>query len=298
MEINTRSHLHRTGPLLIAANHPNSFLDAVIVATLFKKPVYSLARGDVFRGGFVNRLLHSLNMLPVYRISEGAENLGHNYTTFESCKKIFQQGGIVLIFSEGRCINEWRLRPLKKGTARLALSAWEEGAPLEVLPLGINYSSFRKYGKKVILNFGNPIQRTDIDTPYSGGKAIQQFNETLERELKEQVYELHPQDLDQRKKLFEEPVSLLKRVLLFLPALAGLIIHAPFYFLVDGYIRGKSNDHYDSILVGLLFFGYPVLVLLLTLVVYWITGNLLALLLFVGIPATGMAYLHFRNLVN
>ena len=29
-----------------------------------------------------NKILTSLNMLPVYRISEGAENLDHNYFPF------------------------------------------------------------------------------------------------------------------------------------------------------------------------------------------------------------------------
>ena len=67
--------LNEKGPLLIAANHPNSFLDAIIVSTLFKRPVYSLARGDAFAGKFFTTILTSLNMLPVYRISEGPENL-------------------------------------------------------------------------------------------------------------------------------------------------------------------------------------------------------------------------------
>ena len=57
------------------------------------------------------------------------------------------------IFSEGKCINEWHLRPLKKGTARLAISSWEENIPLEVLPVGINYSSFRRFGKNVYYQF-------------------------------------------------------------------------------------------------------------------------------------------------
>jgi 1-acyl-sn-glycerol-3-phosphate acyltransferase len=102
--------LSAQGPLLIASNHPNSFLDAIIVATLFKKPVYSLARGDSFKNKFYASLLRSLNMFPVYRISEGAENLEQNYETFEKCKDIFKEEGIVLIFSEGRCVNEWKLR--------------------------------------------------------------------------------------------------------------------------------------------------------------------------------------------
>src|SRR5687767_15092950 len=47
--INQPENLKLQGPLLIAANHPNSFLDGMIVTTLFKHPVYSLARGDAFK---------------------------------------------------------------------------------------------------------------------------------------------------------------------------------------------------------------------------------------------------------
>ena len=75
-------------------------------------------------------------MLPVYRVSEGVENLENNYTTFDACQKIFKKNKIVLIFSEGRCINEWHLRPLKKGTARLALTAWQHNIPLKSFALG------------------------------------------------------------------------------------------------------------------------------------------------------------------
>jgi len=154
--------LNEQGPVLIAANHPNSFLDAIILATLFKNPVYSLARGDAFHKKIIAKILASFNMLPVYRVSEGVENLEHNYSTFDACRDLFKQQKIVLIFSEGRCINEWHLRPLKKGTARLALAAWEQNIPLKVLPLGINYSNFKKFGKTLKLNFGNIISKEKI----------------------------------------------------------------------------------------------------------------------------------------
>ena len=122
LKINNNKILSSKGPLLIACNHPNSFLDAVILATIFKKPIYSLARGDSFKNKYIAKILASLNILPVYRISEGAENLNNNYDTFAKCREIFKKNGIVLIFSEGLCINEWKLRLLKKGTARLAIS--------------------------------------------------------------------------------------------------------------------------------------------------------------------------------
>jgi 1-acyl-sn-glycerol-3-phosphate acyltransferase len=68
-------------------------------------------------------------MFPVYRVSEGVENLNSNYETFKGCKTLFRKKGIVLIFSEGKCINEWHLRPLKKGTARLAIKQLGRNIP-------------------------------------------------------------------------------------------------------------------------------------------------------------------------
>ncbi|MEO7485051.1 MAG: 1-acyl-sn-glycerol-3-phosphate acyltransferase, partial [Ferruginibacter sp.] len=157
MKLNTGEYLGNKGPLLLAVNHPNSFLDAIILSTIFNQPVHSLARGDVFKNPFIAKLLRATNMHPVYRLSEGAENLEHNYTSFEACRSIFKNNGIVLIFSEGRCENEWHLRPLMKGTARLALSAWAEGIPLKILPVGINYNSFTSFGKIIHVNFGTII---------------------------------------------------------------------------------------------------------------------------------------------
>jgi 1-acyl-sn-glycerol-3-phosphate acyltransferase len=107
--VNKPAMLKKQGPLLLASNHPNSFLDAIILDILFEQPIWSLARGDVFKNKFISRVLTALKMFPVYRVSEGVENLNINYETFESCKKLFHQKGLVLIFSEGKCINEWHL---------------------------------------------------------------------------------------------------------------------------------------------------------------------------------------------
>ncbi|HEU0064078.1 MAG TPA: 1-acyl-sn-glycerol-3-phosphate acyltransferase, partial [Flavisolibacter sp.] len=105
--INHPELLKETGPLLLASNHPNSFLDGIILTTLFDKPLYSLARGDVFKHKRIDQFLRRLQLLPIYRDKEGVKNLGHNYTTFDACQKTFEKNGMVLIFSEGLCENEW-----------------------------------------------------------------------------------------------------------------------------------------------------------------------------------------------
>jgi 1-acyl-sn-glycerol-3-phosphate acyltransferase len=130
--------------------------------------------------------------LPVYRTSEGVENLEHNYTTFEACQEVFKKNGIVMIFSEGRCINEWHLRPLKKGTARLAISTWLKEIDLTVVPVGFNYSSFRNFGKNVFINFGEPLDKQPVLEHVSDGKQFYYFNEQLRDQLEKLVYEIPP----------------------------------------------------------------------------------------------------------
>ena len=289
--INNKAYLESKGPLLIAANHPNSFLDAIIVDTLFKQPVTALTRGDVFKNKIVSKILHSLNMLPVYRVSEGVENLEFNYSTFDACNEIFNHNGIVLIFSEGGCTNEWHLRPLKKGTSRLALKAWQQGIPLEVLPLGINYSSFRKFGKTLCLNFGAVIKKEDIKEPLNSGMAMVSFNKLLEQQLEQLVFEIPKNDKESIKRHFDYPVSTWKKIVLFLPATLGYLVHFPLHYFAKSIVKKNPNDHYDSIIVGILFFLYPVFLLLIALLFYFTLGITYMLLAITIIPFSAWSLL-------
>ncbi len=200
-----------------------------------------------------------MNMLPVYRLSEGAENLEHNYKTFGDCIKIFKQNGIVLIFSEGKCINEWNLRSLKKGTARLAVDAWQQDIPLQVIPLGINYSSFTQFGKNVQLNFGEVITKEQFESNTNTGSKILSFNAALKAQLEKLVVQIKPVIMHSVQQQFAIPVSSFKKVILFLPAMLGFILHQPFYYPIRKFAFRKFGkiDHYDSVVVGLCFIFYP-----------------------------------------
>lgn len=236
-------------------------------------------------------------MFPVYRVSEGVENLENNYETFEKCKEIFKKNGIVLIFSEGRCINEWKLRPLKKGTARLAQSSWQEGIPLKILPAGINYQSFTSFGKNIQLNFGDLLYEKDFTVNKGYGKIINEFNDKLKTALKSLVMELDPADLRKRKELFFIRQGLLKKVLLFFPAVIGYLLHTPFYFPIKkfAFLKGGHNDHYDSLLVGLLFVFYPVYLLLVALLVYWLIGGYWFLAVFILLPVCATSVVQLKK---
>ena len=297
LRVNNKSLFQAKGPLLIASNHPNSFLDAIIFSSIFKKPIYSLARGDAFKKNIVGDILRSLNMLPVYRSSEGVENMEHNYSTFDECKEIFKKGGIVLIFSEGKCVNEWHLRNLKKGTARLAISSWEDGIDLKVLPAGLNYQSFTVFGKNLHLNFGNIITQKDIDMENGFGKSTLSFNQRLQSELQQLVYEIDKEDEAGLQSTFKIPVSTFKKIMLAIPAAIGYILHWPLYYPINKLAikYGSKNDHFDSITVGGLFLLYPFYLLLAALLVYATAGGYWGWLVFAALPFCSWSYMQLKN---
>ena len=160
-------NIPKQGPVIFAANHGNAFLDAILLVLSVKRPVWYLARADVFKKRWQRIILKQLHLIPVYRIRDGIDSIEKNEETFALCTKLMQEGKALLIFSEGNAKPEHRLRPLKKGTARIAVQAaqtmnWPE--ELVILPLGINYVAHTEFRTEVMLGFGKRILVKDFKT--------------------------------------------------------------------------------------------------------------------------------------
>ncbi len=295
--INKPELLKEKGPMILACSHPNSFLDAVLMDILFEKPIWSLTRGDAFLNKRITKLFYKLKMLPVYRPSEGVENLSENYKTFDSCIDLFKQGEIVLIFSEGICVNEWHLRPLKKGTARLAYKCQQENIPLKILPVGINYSSFKRFGKNLFVNFGTVFTANDFDRTLSDGAWNQVFNNKLEQELHPLVFEIEKKDKKKQKELLEIKPSLLTSILLVIPAAIGWLFHAPLYLPIKYWVYKKYNDtgHLDAMQIVLPLFIYPFYLLLVTFLLFFTLNSYWVFLLMIILPFTAWSYVQVKR---
>lgn len=285
------------GPLLLAANHPNSFLDAVILDILFKEPIVSLARGDVFKNKWAAKILMKLRILPVYRLREGAENLSENYRTFDTCVEIFKQNGIVLIFSEGLCQNEWHLRPLKKGTARLALQTWKENIELQILPVGLNYSSHRRFAKTIEINFGVPFSSKDLDLNGNEGMKIQAINNEILNQLQSLVHEIEKDDHKKIEEIFAPKKTPIKKLLFWIPAKIGFFIHAPLYKMMQKGLgkRVARSVHSDSIYMFFLMFLYPAFLFLTTSICWLMTKSEWSLLTPLILAFSAYAYAQTKN---
>ena len=296
IKIDNPELLKSKGPLLLASNHPNSFLDAIIYDILFEIPIWSLARGDAFSNPKIKKLLHHFKMMPVYRKREGDDNLMENYQTFDNCVDIFKQNGAVLIFSEALCINEWHLRSIKKGTARLAFKAWRENIPLEVLPISINYSSFFTYGKLIHVNIGTSLHYENFKPFPTDGLQNKHFTEAIKEQLRKGGYEFRPHDKESLYRYFSISEENKKRKWLFPFSVLGALVNFPAYLIAKTVCKklSKNNVHYDGYMLAFLLLFYPLYLLFtggfIALLFSWVSG----LFYIVFTPALLWSYVKYK----
>lgn len=190
IDISALQNLPLTGPNIIAATHPNSFLDAIVCAAFCHRKLYFLARSDVFKFAITDYLLKGLNLIPIYRASEGKDQLGKNAETFEQCHAILEKGGAILIFAEGISIADKQLRPLKKGIARIAFGVEEKNGfhlDVNILPLGINYEKIKSYHNQLWLRYGHKTNLKALQSKYLENKnaAFLKLNRSLFHQIEE-----------------------------------------------------------------------------------------------------------------
>jgi len=200
IRVNDKRFLQWNGPLILASNHPNAFLDAILLATLMKEPVHFLALGEVTERFLGRRFLEAFKMISIYRLKDNLLNQERNEKSFAACVDVLLKNGIVLIFSEGICENNWTLRPVKKTTARIAYSALnhpEMQSGLRILPAGLNYNSYTRPGKTVLVQFGEPITYRDLATGTGDAEQIQILNLLLKERLSSTMLqtEKHPEKI-------------------------------------------------------------------------------------------------------
>lgn len=195
------------GPVIFACNHPNSFLDAMIIGAFIKRETHFLARSDVFNTPLKLWILSQFKMMPIYRLSEGKEDLGKNKETFDKCHEVFRKGGAILMFSEGLCVQEMRLRPLKKGTARIALEYSKDGSPLTIIPTGLNYMKPTQIREDLLISMDKPFNAAEFATEYNenSSKGIQSFNKRLLEGLQNSVIDIRDK---QHEKAIEQLVEI------------------------------------------------------------------------------------------
>lgn len=188
----------KEGPFILAVNHPNSFLEACLLACWLDFPIHFIVRGDVFHPAF-RWFFRWTYQIPIYRFRDGFSRMRDNQKTFEDCYRTLSRGQKILIFSEGGTRWEKKLRPIQRGTARMAVGAlnFEPDMDLSIVPIGVNYEDVFRFRSSVEVRIGEAMQAGK----YKGNEAVFQITEDLECRLRELVVSVEDKD---REMVFDE----------------------------------------------------------------------------------------------
>lgn len=170
-----KENLPNNKPYILAPNHQNGFMDPIMVAASIRwKQTFYLVRADIFKNKWASKALHAFNMMPVYRMRDGADSIEKNKEIFEKCHQILKGGNPLMIFPEGNHSNVKKLRPLKKGIARIAFGAEEAhnfDLDIQIVPVGVNYSNHTDVGATLQVAYGKPISILDYKESYLNDSA-------------------------------------------------------------------------------------------------------------------------------
>jgi hypothetical protein len=141
-----------------------------------------------------------LKILPVYRIRDGASELGKNEEVFqEAMDVLLRKKSPVAIMPEGNHGNKRRLRPLVKGIFRVAFQAQEqfgEQPGVVIVPVGIDYSNYTNFRGKLFLQFGEPIEVNEYYAAYleNQPKTINTIRARLAEEMRKYMIDIQSED--------------------------------------------------------------------------------------------------------
>ena len=145
------------GPVILAANH-RSFLDPWIIGICLRRPIYFVAKQELFENRLLGWFLNALGAFPVKRGESDEESMA-------TARRLLERGEAVVIFPEGTRHRSGPLHQPKRGVGRLAL---ETGAP--VVPIAITGTERARRGLlvrpvRVAIRFGQPLSYPRLDRP-------------------------------------------------------------------------------------------------------------------------------------
>ncbi len=208
IKVNNKGNIPKKGPLLIVANHPNTLMDAWMVAFILKRPLHFMAKATFFNTPAKRWLLKKLKLVPIVRKGDKKVDVINNHDSLEESYKILENKDVLLIFPEGTSYPERRLRPLKTGAARIAIESCKRNEfdlPVKILPVGINYTDGHTFRSKILIEIGNVISIQDYKSEIIDNerKTVTSITNEIQERLEKLIVITEDQDQDTLVKKME-----------------------------------------------------------------------------------------------
>jgi glycerol-3-phosphate dehydrogenase (NAD(P)+) len=151
------AHIPAEGPVILAANH-RSFLDPFVIGCCVRRPIYFMAKRELFEKRLQGWFLNALGAFPLRRGESDEESV-------TTARAVLDRGDVVVIFPEGTRIREGSLARPKRGVGRLAL---ETGVP--VVPVAVAGTERARRGWRirpcrVSVRYGRPLTFPRVANP-------------------------------------------------------------------------------------------------------------------------------------
>jgi glycerol-3-phosphate O-acyltransferase / dihydroxyacetone phosphate acyltransferase len=183
-----RERIPQTSPVLLAVNHPNALVDALVVGWICPRRIVLTARATLFTNRAFAWFLRTVGVVPLIRAKDVTE-LGvrrdavRNVDAFNALNATLARGRAVLIFPEGVTGDRPSLAPIRTGAARLALQARDAGVSgLVVLPIGLTFERKDIPRTRVVVHVGEPIAVDDL--PSQDANAVAALTSRIEDGLR------------------------------------------------------------------------------------------------------------------
>ena len=198
-----REILDFKGPGIVVSNHPNTMVDPLHVISRTPRQSFFLANASMFKNPIAGFLLKYLYCIPIARPGrdKGVEKID-NEKSFVATYEHLEKGGVIYIAPEGGSEMERRLRPLKTGTARIALGTEARhnfGLGLKIYPAGLTYEHPTRCGSRLYMEAGEPITVADWQTAYEQDpiQAARDMTDHLEEQMRSLLVHTDNDEQDQ-----------------------------------------------------------------------------------------------------
>src|ERR687889_364351 len=124
------------GGVILASNH-RSFLDPFAIGCCLGRPIYFVAKQELFKNPLLGWILNCLGAFPIKRGASDEESM-------DTALALLERGQAVVIFPEGTRMRTGSLGSPKRGVGRLAL---QSGKP--VVPIAVTNSERARRGWRI-----------------------------------------------------------------------------------------------------------------------------------------------------